>query len=557
MRKRNNMLWMIAFLVALLVPTYLRAGASSPPADPIATLTASPVSLDWTPLADHERLVLTVAGPDGLLLRQELEPGKAPSLGLLDSTGTRLPDGSYSWELRVIPRRQVGMREKRTGPGQSPDRPLVQSGHFSIQNGSFVVPEPPEGTPPDSRKPTPGTSINKATTTDSLTVKGNACIGSECVIFSNGNSDANFPVLKLKAPNLGILFDDVEIPETSGASRNWALLANPGDNDLFSLMDVDNGTFGTLPVSVEGDAPANSLYIRNNGNLGLGTSTPAQDIHVISGNSPAIRLEQDGTGGPAARTWDVVGNEVGLSVRDVTNSSAVPFRIRAGAPASSLEVSSSGNVGIGTASPAYQLHVFSSATNDAAIGMGPDPVSGPAFNIGYGGASLGRSAAFLNVRPDASATAPNPSLRFFTGNTQRMIIDNEGFVGLGVANPAKPIEHSSGAFLSAGGVWTNASSRSAKHDIRKLDATDARAALAGLAPVRFRYNTDPYDESLGFIAEDVPDLVATTDRKSLSPMDIVAVLTKMVQEQERTIEDLSATVQQMRARLEQIEGQQP
>lgn len=37
---------------------------------------------------------------------------------------------------------------------------------------------------------------------------------------------------------------------------------------------------------------------------------------------------------------------------------------------------------------------------------------------------------------------------------------------------------------------------------------------------------------MGFIAEDVPDLVATPNRKSLSPMDIVAVLTKVVQEQQ-------------------------
>jgi hypothetical protein len=51
---------------------------------------------------------------------------------------------------------------------------------------------------------------------------------------------------------------------------------------------------------------------------------------------------------------------------------------------------------------------------------------------------------------------------------------------------------------------------------------------------------------LGFIAEDVPDLVATADRKGLSSMDIVAVLTKVVQEQQRTIE-------QMQVRLDQLE----
>jgi hypothetical protein len=67
---------------------------------------------------------------------------------------------------------------------------------------------------------------------------------------------------------------------------------------------------------------------------------------------------------------------------------------------------------------------------DVFSGVGPDPNSGPAFNFGYSGASFGRSSGFFNVRPDASAVAPNPSLRFAVGNIQRMIIDNNGNVGL-------------------------------------------------------------------------------------------------------------------------------
>ncbi len=45
---------------------------------------------------------------------------------------------------------------------------------------------------------------------------------------------------------------------------------------------------------------------------------------------------------------------------------------------------------------------------------------------------------------------------------------------------------------------------------------------------------------MGFIAEDVPELVATSDRQGLSAMDIVAVLTKVVQEQQQKIEQLEA-----------------
>jgi hypothetical protein len=111
----------------------------------------------------------------------------------------------------------------------------------------------------------------------------------------------------------------------------------------------------------------------------------------------------------------------------------------------------------------------------------------------------------------------------------------------------------SGAFVTTGGVWTNASSRELKRDIHSLGAEEALAALAGLDPVRFYYKADPSDEYLGFIAEDVPDLVATADRKTLSPMDLTAVLTKVVQEQQKAIVDLRATVASLSEKLAAME----
>jgi len=125
-------------------------------------------------------------------------------------------------------------------------------------------------------------------------------------------------------------------------------------------------------------------------------------------------------------------------------------------------------------------------------------------------------------------------------NTQRMIIDNQGFIGLGVDNPDDPIDHSSGAHLTAGGTWQSVSSRAATHDIQPLAAEEALAAFASLQPVRFYYNAEPGNEYLGFIAEDVPELVAGPDRKTLGSMDMVALLTKVVQHQEQAIAELQA-----------------
>ncbi|MBI4917933.1 MAG: tail fiber domain-containing protein, partial [Acidobacteria bacterium] len=122
-----------------------------------------------------------------------------------------------------------------------------------------------------------------------------------------------------------------------------------------------------------------------------------------------------------------------------------------------------------------------------------------------------------------------------------------GYIGFGVANPAYPIHHSNGARLTTGGVWTDASSRLLKQDIETLDADAAMAAFKELEPVTYAYRADPTEHHAGFIAEDVPDLVAANDRTGLAPMDVVAVLTKVVQEQQKTIEKLEARLAELEA----------
>ena len=67
-----------------------------------------------------------------------------------------------------------------------------------------------------------------------------------------------------------------------------------------------------------------------------------------------------------------------------------------------------------------------------------------------------------------------------------------------------------------------------------------------LQPKRYQYLAEPGEEYLGFIAEDVPDLVAMTGRKSLSAMDLAALLTTVVQAQAKELERLEAQIQQLR-----------
>ena len=75
------------------------------------------------------------------------------------------------------------------------------------------------------------------------------------------------------------------------------------------------------------------------------------DLHAVSGNTPTLRLEQDGSSGFTAQTWDLAGNEANFFIRDVTNGSQLPFRIEPGADTNSLVIDANNNIGIGTNNP--------------------------------------------------------------------------------------------------------------------------------------------------------------------------------------------------------------
>ena len=130
---------------------------------------------------------------------------------------------------------------------------------------------------------------------------------------------------------------------------------------------------------------------------------------------------------------------------------------------------------------------------------------------------------------------------------------NAGYVGIGTVNPSYPLQMASGAYCSSGGVWTNASSREFKTDIKKLSTQKAIDALKQLDPVEFAYKADSKERHVGFIAEDAPELVASKDRKGMSSMDVVAVLTKVVQEQQKTVQEQRATIVELSRRLAVVE----
>jgi hypothetical protein len=370
--------------------------------------------------------VLSVQRPDGEVVTETFAAGLNPMLRL-----DGLADGMYSYELRGA-------------------QGSMQSGSFTVAGGAVVSPDALETT---STRAIPGRVLKPSVQTffaSDVAATGGVCAGSDCI---NGES-YGLASAKLKENNTRLKFEDTSVAPFP--TTDWQLSANDtfsGGANKFFFEDL---TAVTIPMTIEGGTPNNTLYLDSTGRVGIGTTTPARNLTIADPVSSIIRMEQSAS---PFQAWDVVANNNNFYVRDV-NHEQNPFIIKSSAPYNSL------------------------------------------------------------------------------------VIDSIGRIGLGVASPAFQIDHSSGARLDAG-AWINASSRALKQDIHDLDGAAALEALKAMEPVTFAYKANPKEMMVGFIAEDVPDLVATSDRKGLSAMDVTAVLTKVIQQQQHTIEEMQTRLQHL------------
>jgi cell division protein FtsB len=399
---------------------------------------------------------------------------------------------------------------------------------------------------------------------DDLIVTFSGCIGNDCV----NDETFGFDTLRLKENNLRIKFDDTSTSGGTFPYNDWQLTANDSLNGGLNYFSIDDVTNSKIPFKVEAGAPTGSLYVNSIGKIGLGTTTPGSiELSIKDGDSPTLRLEQDGSSGFTAQTWDVVGNEQNFFVRDVTNGAKLPFKIISGAPDNSIFIDGDGDVGLGTPYPAAQLDVRGTISSNDAI------------SATYSGYTDDSAKKMLQLTVNNTNTAKKSDAGFNLHNeragfswTFRTFETDEAFsiskddTGFGATKEIKitGLDSSGGMELllgngakNSGGAWIDASSRALKENIETLSTEDALEAFAQLEPVKYNYKTNKSEEVLGFIAEDVPELVAINSRDGLSAMDMVALLTKVVQAKESEMAEMKEQIKQlskMQEKLEQMEA---
>jgi hypothetical protein len=378
---------------------------------------------------------------------------------------------------------------------------------------------------------------------DDLIVQGSACVGLDCV---DGES-FGFDTIRLKENNTRIKFDDTST-SPGFPNNDWQLTANDSASGGLNKFSIENTTVATVPFTIVGPAPTNSLFVSSTGRVGLRTATPGLDLHISTSDTPAERLEQTTAGGFAAQTWDIGGNEANFFVRDVTGGSRLPFRIRPGAPTSSIDINASGNVGVGTASPQGKFHLQTAGQLISLWGDSSGTVGNKTGRLIYdgGGVVTGGGWVFQKAT-DAGGFAAN----------LLSIVQNTGNIGIGTITPATQL-HTTGTVRFAGvascgsGIQSNAngdlscivSSRQFKNITGELTPKAALANVMALRPQTGSYKETPDVPEHWLIAEEVasvdPALIGLNDGKPhvVKTQNVVADLIVVVQQQQQRIDAL-------------------
>ncbi len=224
-----------------------------------------------------------------------------------------------------------------------------------------------------------------------------------------------------------------DLDVTGSLDMSDANLTNVGSIQLDSIAgDADTNTTIAFPgsdVITLGTAGSERVRIDASGNVGIGTSSPNDTLHVngdvfIEGSSPEITFE---TTGSSNNNWQIACQEsvtnaleisVGSADADASNDTFSPVAV----------FNSSGNVGIGTNSPSVPsgtaLEIYGSSASRLKLS---NSTTGTGSTDGFQIYTSGSSAIIEQKE--------NAEMRFYTNATERMRINSSGKVGIGDTSP--------------------------------------------------------------------------------------------------------------------------
>lgn len=265
---------------------------------------------------------------------------------------------------------------------------------------------------------------------------------------------------------------------------SWRNQANSSDLNMLQSTSTDDLIVGTGATSLFFNASsASRMKITSVGYVGINTLSPVSQTHIVGADSVNILTVTSPTFGLRFGTAAATGAMIGaVGIDGVTGYqplyvTGAQITLGLSGTGNGISLVSSGNVGIGTVSPGYKLHVASSTNGNDGLFVSNTSTGASAqafINLvaqGWNGIQLVQTQATGNIQFYSGDNVP---MSFATNASTRMFIEAAGNVGIGTTSPSGKL-HINGADSANIATVTGAS-----YGVRIGSAAGTGGTIAGV-----------------------------------------------------------------------------
>jgi hypothetical protein len=479
---------------------------------PVADVMVAGEFIDFTAHAKFERAVVRISGPEGysaivrvpggasiitvdlLLDAEPAESGDTFSL----ASGTQgnwhtLPAGEYRYEIDLISDNRLIGRE---------------IGRFRVEGGI-------------------------ASDGDRLSQHG-----PEAQSLLQRFVGAVFDLLIPSASAQSVQSDDwIFIHDESNDNRSWVAYDNDSESSTWRVGHRDGDFWWNKGGFTGTGTTSNVMVLRDNGFLGLGTTNPSSQLHLVTtSNRSSLRMENSNA------DYQLFTGINGIEIRQEPGN-RIPFRIHRGAPSNSLHITSAGNVGLGTGINAFAaLHV---RRTDGTAEILLEETQASATNTMFTMRHNGNPGFRMN---NTSSGAEWDFRLGGSGSTEQFTINK-------TTNAGPELSVLQNGNIRIKGNYLNGSSRAIKHGIRELDGAKVLDQLDTLTINEWRYNASPEHVHAGPMAEDFYEVFGLgVDETSLALTDIPGIALAAVKELNARNAHLQGEKAELKERVARLEA---